>query len=1034
MQHEAAGQTAATIPWSKYTHVIHSALRPTYSNEVCGLDTTEGLLRAANIEDFVNGAHAAGVKAIIGIRQDDTLEAITACTAPQNIEQFVDRIRTFVTNTGYDGLDLDWENNTITPQYQDLIRRLRTALPTAILSVVVGFAQRFMTGAVQYDLDQINIRAYDLDSQDLTGSPINYTWYHSPTLQGANTQDQSMDVLSWYYVSAGNASSKLGLAVPFYGRIRNACLNETGTNGVTDPNQAWVGRAEIGSIPYRDLVNSTYWSLGAHVWDDSRSSQYIQYRNGSCATDAFIPYVGPDQLQAVAALIKGNRLGGIATYGLPYEYMAQQIGDARYPLSTALYDAMIESYNEPVTITTTRTTTAPTATSPPAPTRISRMRPQPTSMSAGAPSSVASTSPGVRTTGGTFTYHVDSVNGLDSNPGTLANPWKTIAKVNSTTLLPGQSVGFKSGGTWREQLTPRQSGTAGYPITFGAYGSGAQPIIKGSDLVTGWTNNAGSATSVGDTPTSTRAVGTTVEIWNRVTTGASALPLQSYSAYFGGGWKNATLLKFALYTDSSNHVGTLIANTTSAQISLVQNSWNAAPVPSGPTLSASTPYWICMQSNGGADSFPGKTSGGTQSAYLYSFTFGTFPSIPSGLAYNNSGSSVYMDIGSTGVLNTWYATVTRQPYTVWFNGTLGTEEATVAAVGAANEWYWASNLLYVYSTTNPGTAYTSPGVEASDRQTVALYNVNYVTLNGLTFAQGGNLNSGANSVHIHESQNIVLSNCSVLDSVNIGVGIEDVVGSGTFLFDSCIFRGTGEHPDTTGGAPSGMQTYNLSSTNTTTVQNCTFQDMDAWGYHHGHGIYHQSGQLIWRNNFHYGDRGTTEAGAGAGAAVRLASPAGATVYNNIFSNQGGRRYWGILIDQNGTNQIYNNDFYENNYAIVTESIGGPSTNSIENNIVCCTSTNEWWFVDDTGALYAGDHNVFYGPGTVYWTWNGGANISSLAGWKSASSRDAHSINANPLLNNASTGDFTLQAGSPAIGSGVYIPGVSTTNPPNIGAK
>ena len=41
MQREAAGQTAATIPWSKYTHVIHSALRPTYSNEVCGLDTTD---------------------------------------------------------------------------------------------------------------------------------------------------------------------------------------------------------------------------------------------------------------------------------------------------------------------------------------------------------------------------------------------------------------------------------------------------------------------------------------------------------------------------------------------------------------------------------------------------------------------------------------------------------------------------------------------------------------------------------------------------------------------------------------------------------------------------------------------------------------------------------------------------------------------------------------------------------------------------------------------------------------------------------
>src|ERR1022692_3485800 len=31
LQREAGGQTAATIPWSKYTHVIHYALRPTYS-------------------------------------------------------------------------------------------------------------------------------------------------------------------------------------------------------------------------------------------------------------------------------------------------------------------------------------------------------------------------------------------------------------------------------------------------------------------------------------------------------------------------------------------------------------------------------------------------------------------------------------------------------------------------------------------------------------------------------------------------------------------------------------------------------------------------------------------------------------------------------------------------------------------------------------------------------------------------------------------------------------------------------------------
>ena len=340
MQAEAAGQTAATIPWSKYTHIIHSALRPTYTNGICGLDSNSGLLSASNVTDFVNAAHASDVKAIVGIREDDTRDAITACTAPQNIAQFVELIRTFVANSGYDGVDLDWESGIIAPQYQDLIRRLRTAMPTATLSVAVGIAERFMTAAVQDDVDQINIRAYNLDSHDLTGSAVHYSWFHSATLQGANTQDQAMDSLSWSYVYAGNASSKLGLAVPFYGRIRKGCLNDSGANGVTDPNQAWVGRAEISSILYRDLVNSKYWSAGTRVWDDSRKSQYIQYRDGACAKDAFIPYLGPEQLQEIVSLIRANKLGGIATYSLPNEYIATEGGDARYPLSTAIDAAM----------------------------------------------------------------------------------------------------------------------------------------------------------------------------------------------------------------------------------------------------------------------------------------------------------------------------------------------------------------------------------------------------------------------------------------------------------------------------------------------------------------------------------------------------------------------------------------------------------------------------------------------------------------------------------------------------------------------
>ncbi len=91
---------------------------------------------------------------------------------------------------------------------------------------------------------------------------------------------------------------------------------------------------------------------------------------------------------------------------------------------------------------------------------------------------------------GTKVFYVSSSTGNDSNPGTLATPWKTLAHVNGQTFSPGTSILFKRGDTWRTdgnspyslgaKLLPPSSGTAGNPIVFDAYGTGANPIIDGS--------------------------------------------------------------------------------------------------------------------------------------------------------------------------------------------------------------------------------------------------------------------------------------------------------------------------------------------------------------------------------------------------------------------------------------------------------------------------------------------------------------------------------------------------------------------------
>ncbi len=106
-------------------------------------------------------------------------------------------------------------------------------------------------------------------------------------------------------------------------------------------------------------------------------------------------------------------------------------------------------------------------------------------------------------------YYVSSSSGAatDSGPGTMAQPWKTIAKVNSTTLAPGDTVHFLRGDTWRETLSPPNSGNAANRVTFTAYGAGTvKPVISGAEVVTGWSVYSGGTANTYSAPLATATV------------------------------------------------------------------------------------------------------------------------------------------------------------------------------------------------------------------------------------------------------------------------------------------------------------------------------------------------------------------------------------------------------------------------------------------------------------------------------------------------------------------------------------------------
>jgi len=76
--------------------------------------------------------------------------------------------------------------------------------------------------------------------------------------------------------------------------------------------------------------------------------------------------------------------------------------------------------------------------------------------------------------------YVNCAAGTPAGDGSLAHPYTSLDQVNALTLTAGDSVLFARGSTCLGALTPHGSGNATAPITIGAYGTGALPVIDGN--------------------------------------------------------------------------------------------------------------------------------------------------------------------------------------------------------------------------------------------------------------------------------------------------------------------------------------------------------------------------------------------------------------------------------------------------------------------------------------------------------------------------------------------------------------------------
>lgn len=521
------------------------------------------------------------------------------------------------------------------------------------------------------------------------------------------------------------------------------------------------------------------------------------------------------------------------------------------------------------------------------------------------------------------TYYVDATNGYDANNGlTPEKAWKTINKVNNSIFVPGDSILFKRGKTWREQLTVPFSGSQGSPITFGAYGTGPKPIINGADLVVPWEHYAG-------------------------------------------------------YT------------------------------------------------------------------------------------------------------NVWKAACAGAPSQVYFNSSRGTRVTSVSLCNATNKWYWASNVLYIYSASDPDTAYVTPGIEAAVRtQTILLDGKTHIKLENLDCQKSAA--STAGSIYLNNSNPAILDNLD-LSNNDACAGIY-VRGTGNAsLIKNCSVSFT-RH--TTADRGAGILIDGIGRGHI--VQDCTISHNTSSGIKE---------KLITASDFLTIQRNTVYQNGAAGISINGdgSSPDGCIIQNNIvYSNgQAISDYWGIDLYKVGDNNIvrynivhdhhyisvssggirfdaqpggvfglnnqisynliynercgieiggasaftiYNNTIYNSSEVGLAITNAETTSGTIKNNILHTASSNIIQNLDATNVLF--DNNCYF-PVSVFFRWN--TSKTNFATWKTNCSGDANSLNSDPLMVNPAVYDFHLQATSPCINAGADVElthdyeGNSIQGLPDIGA-
>lgn len=742
--------------------------------------------------------------------------------------------------------------------------------------------------------------------------------------------------------------------------------------------------------------------------------------------------------------------------------------------------------------------------------------------------------------------------------GSLANPYDDISDINWTTGGDNSifdwyagaedasvTINLMKGDEWRETLTVGASGSATYPIIIQSYGSGAKPIINGSDLVATWTATPGtnyeehanivswwyleeesgvrvdgsannndlsdnntvlfSADSQQGTNSADFELDTSE--WLEIVDGSQAgLDLTGSFTIIGWFKLETAVLGYGVSKsqDSNDYYYLRFSSGRKAELKIGDGTATESCL--GAALDLATWYHIAGVFDSGNDlhlyvngstTAPGATIA-TEIAVLADntgdFCLGTLSGVGGyydGLMdevaiFNTALSSAdinrIMDDGLDGsaYTNVWQASFTDDPILLWIDGTFGDEKTAIGDLADEYDWYYTSNVIYLYAASDPDGLYTK--IEAGKRNTgISTDTTSYLAINGIHIK-----NTRTDSMYFEKGDDIEINSCTMEEAGYSGV---ETYCADNVIIDDCTINHTARGSVSTGWMAVKFQA-SLGFTNTCTIKNSTIADVhgdtgqgvtitDNSGAgtltaivqnnsisdvaDDGVKLYGSVNSIVEHNVIHH--CGHTGTGSNNGIVV-IRDCSNVTVRYNKIDDQSdgaiaisgsdgavsGNVYYNLLYDNNsnedqnkgcilvyqnsGTVNLYNNVVY--NDALKGLYIQQSSNITAKNNVFM-NNTGEDLYVTGTSTPTL-DNNCYYRSSGSIIEYEGNAyTVATFSTYQSEQSQDANGIAQDPLFIDAASDDFRLLMASPCIDAGADVGltadyrGRSIRHAPDIGA-